>query len=341
MSSAEIQLLIQKVDTISQENALIKLKLEQMDEHKDLRKDYEQQKTELSKERALNETLKTELEGYKKKEQETKLISANSAKTGTSFEDKVEESVKMMFENYKRTSSLANSGDFIGDILDDGYMMDAKSYAGATIKTDDITKLAKNAKDNNMKAAILVYKELPGKYGDIVDFKYHNQENAPTEFDKEMFFACTLESFPKTLMIAVSRSKTFKQIPQYDAEMLLRMSNLFKQAMQFHLPLFSAFSKDDFSKFCKQFATDGHSLLKYCSYQNPNDENEELIKVKKMIKDELSPLFPTRRVGRGFSAENLFGPYPPQKRKLECDNEDVSHKKAKVDEKTGETQIES
>lgn len=28
--------------------------------------------------------------------------------TGTSFEDKVEESVKMMFENYKRTSPLAS-----------------------------------------------------------------------------------------------------------------------------------------------------------------------------------------------------------------------------------------
>ena len=331
MSSAEIQLILQKVDTISQENAFIKLKLEQIDENKYAKQQCAQMYADLQQEKSVSQSLRTELEIYKQKQQKTQLISANSAKSGSSFEDVVEESMKKMFITYERTSSSSHSGDFIGFLENEGYMIDAKYKNSSSIPNADITKLAANARDHNVKAAILVYNELPAKYGELVDFKYHNQENAPTEFNKEMFFACSLQSFTKTLLIAVSRSRILKQLPQYDAEMLTRMSNLFKQAMQFHIPLFSSYTKNEFQDFCTQFATDGHSLLKYCSYQNPNDSDQTLIKVKQIIKEELTPLFPTRKVGKGNSTENLFGPYPLQKRKLDCDQDDTPSKKTKFE----------
>ena len=351
----EIQLLSQKIDNIQ---SLICNRLDKWEENKDAYQQFlKEREISNGKDDTITEqkqeitNLRTELEVYKERERKAQLSQANPVLKGAKFE---EDSQVILTDlcKYKdnvvlKTDNIAHSTDNI--LIFQNFFkvaVDWKNYKVTENKNSEescyidkkqVKKIMSDAQNVKAHAAILVYPSLD-KYSGLCDFMYDElgkPAKAQEFFDKNMVIACTPERIYEALLTLMARymqaQSKIKTITEENTIITQNLSKLCQVLMKTVRPLCEAFGTDTTQKkdSIHNWGQDVGKLIlnlqNECNDRTSCDAN--LIALKKEVNEILDIL------QIKTSNPNVFS---HQKRKLE----DVSHKKAKVDEKTGETQIE-
>lgn len=352
MSDLQFQLLSQKIDNVF---SSLSTRIDQIDENKTVKAENIKLNETIDRLTTSNidkdtiiQNLQSEIEEYKQKENKTNLIQANSALKGADFEDNMQSIVTNLCKYdgniTSRTSQTHHSGDNI--VIFQGFktVIDWKNRKpdykkrdqslSCDIQNDDVKKIMEDAQNVDAHAAILVYPEL-SKYNGFCDFMYNEPgKGAPDKFDKKMVIACTperiYEAFPTLISRYMNAQPKIKTITEENTIITQNLSKLCHLLMKTVRPICEAFGTTDKKNTMNDWGKEVGKLIlnlqNECSDRSDCDAN--LIALKKEVRE----IFDVLSIRKAWP--NVFG----QKRKLECD-EDVSHKKTKVDAEfeTGQT----
>lgn len=345
-------LLLQTIENIVQcrvdklESVLCK-KIDDMDEHKNAYTNFVQER-QISKEkdeesmrlRQRIDDLEQELKVSKEIQHQTELNRTKPVLKGDEFQKQkqilLEELCKYEGNHAKDTHTIPHSGDAILTFQDFfKVVIDFKNYQTTKIDNKELTKIMFDAQTQEAHAAILVYPAL--EHNGFIDIvKDEDTKGLNMEFDRSMVVACTPERIYEAIITLMARyidnARKIKTISEPNTSICQNLSLLNHNLLKLIKPLCETFATNDkngdgvynWAKDC------GKLMLKInteCGDMHHSDAN--LIAVKKVVHDALA-FFPIKAYGH-----NLFS--ISTKRKLECEEDNASHKRTKM-EITGETQ---
>ena len=348
MNSRECDLLLMTIADMKRD---LEAKIDAIDENKNVKKKYDNLNTRYEEMEKKKDELQNQVDIFRQKEAEKEaalnkeeaalnVLNAKPANIGKNFEIEFEDDLRKNKIDYQVTKNEPECGDFITNHGTCRVMIDTKFLSKPGIKKDDVDKLARDACKNKVDAAILVYNVMPfGKeYNNMMDFSnlntMHHADMAPTDYDPRMFFACTRETFIKTLCTVLAKYRISNACTEFDHKVVEGYSEIIKHLMNFFVPFFEQFTNDeDFKRFCKNIATSVQSLKQYCSNQVCSNEEHSIMQEKVV---EALQIFPNRRGGgKGQTSQSMFGPYPDKRKYL--DDGEQATKKFKVEDDTGAT----
>lgn len=347
----DVQLLSEKIDNVK---SFLCNRLDKLDEHKDAYKQYlkereissgkddiiEKQRITIEKLREELQDLKNEIEGYKEKEQQAKLSQCNPVLKGAKFEEDSQiiltDLCKTKDNVVLKTSNVPHSADNVV-IFQNSFKIaiDWKNYQTKTnkkgeenckIDTKQVDKLMSDAKKIDAHAAILVYPSLESCDG-FCDFMYEPGKGSPELFNKNMVIACTpkriYEAFLTLMARYIDSVPKIKTISEENTIITQNLSELCRLLMKTVRPMCEAFGTTDKKNTMNDWGKEVGKLIlnlqNQCSDCSDCDAN--LIALKK----EVNGIFDILSIKKGWP--NVFG----QKRKLDCDEEDVPNKKTKLE----------